>query len=83
MRAQHFTLMAACQTSSPFARTVVYAVSARHGAVTWHIRPDLGAMLGSLIVTGTAPQTFDLDVTWYIRREKQAGHNIVSLQTCR
>ncbi|HLM00944.1 MAG TPA: DNRLRE domain-containing protein [Pyrinomonadaceae bacterium] len=50
------------------------------GSITWNTRPAAGATaLSATTVTSSTPQWYELDLTSYIRTEKAAGRNIVSL----
>jgi hypothetical protein len=63
------------------AQTTIYAVRASwdERLITWNTRPDLGAVVGKMTVSGTAPQWFEVDVTAFVRAEQQAGRHLVSL----
>ena len=68
--------------SSRQAQTTIYAVSDpswSERALTWNTRPVLGAVVGRMIVNGTAPQWFEVDVTVFVRAEQQAAHTVISL----
>jgi len=47
--------------------------------VTWNTRPDLGAVLGTLRVVGVAPQWLEMDVTAFVRAQRAAGFDAVTL----
>jgi hypothetical protein len=62
--------------------TTVYAVpnvTWGETTVTWNTRPDLGKVLGSVVVEGTTPQFVSLDVTKFVRAEKKAGRHVISV----
>jgi hypothetical protein len=64
------------------AQTTIYAVSDTswdERAITWNTRPDLGTVVGRVIVNGTAPQWVEIDVTKFVRAEHRAGRNVISL----
>jgi hypothetical protein len=63
------------------AQTTIYAVRASwdERLITWNTRPDLGAVVGRVVVSGTSPQWFEIDVTAFVRAEQQAGRHVVSL----
>ena len=68
-------------TTNPTLRTLLYAVSDtswNEDIMTWYTRPNLDAMLASVVVSGTARQKFDIDVTRYVQQQKTAGHDAVS-----
>jgi probable HAF family extracellular repeat protein len=63
-------------------KSIVYAVSDTswdERTVTWNTRPALGAVLGSVTVERRGIQWVELDVTKYVRAERRAGRNVVSL----
>ena len=63
-------------------KTTVYAVANNtwdENTVTWNTRPDLGTIIGSLVIQGTTPQWLNVDVTKYVRSEKAAGRQVISL----
>jgi probable HAF family extracellular repeat protein len=63
-------------------RTTVYAVSNTswdEHKVTWNTRPDLGIVLGTVTVDGRTPQWVEVDVTKFVRSERRAGRNVISL----
>ena len=47
--------------------------------LTWNTRPALEKVLGSVTVDGTAPQWVYVDVTKFVRSERRAGRNVISL----
>jgi len=47
--------------------------------LTWNTRPALGKVLRSLTVEASAPQWVYVDVTKFVRAERQAGRNVISL----
>ena len=50
------------------------------GGITWNNRPTAVALSGATAaINSTTPVTYDLDVTTYIRNEKNAGRNLISL----
>jgi len=50
------------------------------GSITWNNKPPKGGSpLATVVVTGTTSATYDIDVTSYVRGEKLAGRNRVSL----
>jgi hypothetical protein len=57
---------------------VVLDTSWDENVITWNTRPNLGRMLGSVVVAGNASQTYDIDVTRYVQRERRVGHRSVS-----
>ena len=63
--------------------TAVFGVSASgwsENAITWDNRPDAStAALGTVEVFGGTETPFTFDVTDFVRREKAAGRNVVSL----
>jgi probable HAF family extracellular repeat protein len=63
-------------------KSTVYAVSDtswNERTVTWNTRPALGAVLGSVTVKGRGIQWVELDITKYVRAERRAGRNVISL----
>jgi endoglucanase len=69
-------------TASHHVTTTVYGVpdvTWGETSVTWNSRPPLGAVLGTVIIESDAPQWLTLDVTRYVRSEKAAGRNVISL----
>ena len=62
--------------------TTVYAVpdvTWDESSVTWNSRPNLGKVLGSVVVEGTTPQWVTLDLTKFVRSEKSAGRQVISI----
>jgi hypothetical protein len=62
--------------------TTVYAVpdvTWDESSVTWNSRPNLGTVLGSVVVEGTAPQWVNVDLTKFVRAEKSAGRQVISV----
>ena len=66
--------------------TSVYAVATTTwiesgtGSITWTNKPARGATaLSSVSVTGTTSAWYELDVTNYVKSEKTAGRNVISL----
>jgi Big-like domain-containing protein/carboxypeptidase family protein/IPT/TIG domain-containing protein/beta-propeller repeat-containing protein len=49
------------------------------GSITWNNKPARQSLLASVAVSGTTFATYDIDVTNYVRGEKLAGRNRVSL----
>src|SRR6185436_15809474 len=50
------------------------------GGITWNNRPTAVALSGATAnINSTTPATYDLDVTTYVRNEKNAGRNLISL----
>src|SRR6185503_17350640 len=71
----------ASDATGPVSATV-YAVndtSWNEHTLTWNTRPALGKVLGSVAVDGTAPQWVYVDVTKFVRSERRAGRNVISL----
>jgi hypothetical protein len=67
--------------SASNAETTVYGVgdtSWDEHALTWNTRPDLGAVLGKVVVGASAPRWLEVDVTAFVRAEQRAGHTVVS-----
>jgi probable HAF family extracellular repeat protein len=63
-------------------KAIVYAVSDTswdERALTWNTRPALGAVLGAVTVDGRPPQWVYVDVTKFVRSERRAGRNVISL----
>jgi endoglucanase len=62
--------------------TTVYAVpdvTWGETSVTWDTRPNLGKVLGSVVVEGTTAQFVSLDVTKFVRAENKAGRHVISV----
>lgn len=62
--------------------TTVYGVSDTawgETSITWNNRPPLGSALGTVTVPSTTFTRYELDITNYIRAEKAAGRNLVTL----
>ncbi len=62
--------------------TTAYSVSNTNWSetgITWNNRPSLGTALGSATVSGTTFTWYELDVGSYVKSEKLAGRNIISL----
>jgi Bacterial Ig domain/Carboxypeptidase regulatory-like domain/IPT/TIG domain/Beta-propeller repeat len=63
----------------------VYSVSnltwAESGAsgITWNNKPTRGAAQSNATINTTTLSTYDLDVTTYVRNEKSAGRDLISL----
>ncbi len=71
----------ASDATGPVSATV-YAVndtSWNEHTLTWNTRPALGKVLGSVTVDGTAAQWVYVDVTKFVRSERRAGRNVISL----
>lgn len=69
-------------TTSAYSVSTVNWIESGTGAITWNNKPARSATAltgASATVTGTAFATYELDVTNYIKSEKAAGRNIVSL----
>ena len=50
------------------------------GQLTWKNRPAAtGAPLASATVTGTTPRWYEWDLTAYLKAQKAAGHNLVTI----
>jgi hypothetical protein len=47
--------------------------------LTWNNRPSTGAQLAAFTVAGTTPKWYEVDVTAYLKAEKAAGRNVVTL----
>ncbi len=47
--------------------------------ITWNNKPARNATLGSATINSTTFSTYDLDVTTYVRSEKSAGRDVISL----
>jgi endoglucanase len=47
--------------------------------MTWSTKPSYGAMLGTVSVRGATAQWVSLDVTAFVRAQKQAGRKTISL----
>jgi hypothetical protein len=63
-------------------KSTVYAVSDTswdERTVTWNTRPALGAVLGSVTVDGRGVQWVELDITKFVRSERRAWRNVISL----
>jgi endoglucanase len=63
-------------------KTTVYAVADTtwgENTVTWNTRPNLGTVLGTFVIQGTTPQWINVDVTKYVRSEKAAGRQVISV----
>jgi hypothetical protein len=69
-------------TASHNVVTTVYAVpnvTWQENVITWNSRPDLGKVLGTVAVESNAPQWVTLDVTKFVRAEKAAGRQVISV----
>jgi uncharacterized repeat protein (TIGR03803 family) len=68
--------------ATPAVVVTIYAVNDTAWAertVTWNTRPDLGALLGTRSVVGTAPpQWLEVDVTAFVRAQRAAGNNAIT-----
>ena len=63
-------------------KTTVYAVpdvTWDENTVTWNSRPNLGTVLGSVVLDGTAPQWVNVNLTRFVRSEKGAGRQVISV----
>jgi hypothetical protein len=62
--------------------TTVYAVpdvTWSESGVTWNSRPDLGKVLGRVVIEGMAAQWVTLDITKFVQAEKSAGRQVISV----
>ncbi|MGH9419099.1 MAG: DUF7594 domain-containing protein [Thermoanaerobaculia bacterium] len=62
--------------------TTVYAVpdvAWDENSVTWNSRPDLGKVLGKVVVEGQAAQWVSLDLTKFVQSERAAGRHVISV----
>jgi hypothetical protein len=69
-------------TASENVVTTIYAVpnvTWGENTLTWNNRPNLGKVLGTVTVEGTAQQWVTLDVTKFVRAEKTAGRQVISV----
>ena len=48
-------------------------------ALTWSTRPGRGAQLATVAIVDATARWYEFDVTWYVRSEKAAGRQVVSL----
>jgi hypothetical protein len=48
-------------------------------SVTWNTRPAAGSRLATATITGTAAKWYEIDVGSYLKTEKTAGRNVVTL----
>jgi hypothetical protein len=48
-------------------------------AITWNTRPATTSQLASVSVTGTDAKTYEIDLTSYLKSEKTAGRNTVTI----
>ena len=71
----------ASDATGPVSATVyaVNDVSWNEHTLTWNTRPALGKVIGSVTVGGTAAQWVYVDVTKFVRSERRAGRNVISL----
>ena len=74
-------IYAASTTTSPVTTTIfpVANTSWTETGITWNNRPTRSAALTSKTINGTTSIWYELDVTNYLKSEKAAGRNIVSL----
>lgn len=69
-------------TTSAYSVGLTNWVESGTGGITWNNKPALSASPlpgASLTIAGTAYASYDIDVTDYIKSEKIAGRNIISL----
>ena len=71
-------------TSSASVQTQVFGGASTptwtEGGLTWNARPGtVGLALAGVTVTGTTKQWYELDVTSFLKSEKAAGRNTVTL----
>jgi hypothetical protein len=62
--------------------TTVYAVpdvTWGESSVTWNSRPNLGKVLGRVVIEGMAAQWLNLDITKFVQSEKSAGRQVISV----
>jgi hypothetical protein len=70
------------KTTAGSINTGVYAVantSWGETTITWGNKPALGSSLGSFLVINADSKFYELDVTSYVKAEKSAGRNLVTL----
>ena len=70
-------------TGNPSVRTNIYSASNTswsEGGLTWNNKPAAGSTLrGSFTVSGTTARWYEIDLTSFLRAEKAAGRNLVTL----
>ncbi len=69
---------AGVSTSAYAVSTTTWVESGATG-ITWNNKPARGAVQGSATINTTTPAIYDLDVTTYVRNEKTAGRDVISL----
>jgi len=69
---------AGVSTSAYAVSTTTWVESGATG-ITWNNKPVRGAAQGSATINTTTPAIYDLDVTTYVRNEKTAGRDVISL----
>lgn len=74
-------IYAASTTTSPITTTVfpVANTSWTETGIIWNNKPTRSAALTSKTINGTTSTWYELDVTNYLKSEKAAGRNIISL----
>ena len=66
-------------TTQAYSTTTTW-IESGSGSITWNNKPSRTALTGAtVVVSGTSFVTYDIDVTNYVRGEKLAGKNRVSL----
>jgi hypothetical protein len=66
-------------TTQAYSTTTTW-IESGSGSITWNNKPTRTALTGAtVVVSGTSFVTYDIDVTTYVRGEKLAGKNRVSL----
>ncbi|HZN66019.1 MAG TPA: DNRLRE domain-containing protein, partial [Tepidisphaeraceae bacterium] len=70
-------------TGNPSVRTNIYSASNTswpEGGLTWNNKPAAGSTLrGSFTASGTTARWYEIDLTSFLRAEKAAGRNLVTL----
>jgi hypothetical protein len=66
-------------STSAYPVAVTSWIESGTGSLTWSNKPALGAVLGSVSLTGTTYAWYEIDVTSYIKSELAAGRTVISI----
>lgn len=70
---------AGSKTTAAYSVNSTTWIESGSNSITWNNKPPRQSLLANVVVSGTTFATYDIDVTNYVRDEKLAGRNRVSL----